>query len=51
MLDAAINAGEGSCKRSAQAFGRRHEDGSPQGQDPDSVGAWFTTAVPQAVPS
>jgi len=34
----------------ARAFGRRHEDESPQGQDPDSVGAWFTTAVPQAVP-
>lgn len=30
---------------------RKHEDGSPEGQAPDAVGAWFTTAMPQAVPS
>jgi len=30
---------------------RQHEDVSPEGQDPDAVRAWFTTAALQAVSS
>ncbi|PHN42212.1 hypothetical protein AO259_12690 [Pseudomonas sp. ICMP 564] len=31
----------------ADQEGRRHEDGSPQGQDPSIDEAWFTTAIPR----
>lgn len=31
----------------ADQEGRRHEDGSPQGQDPSIEGSWFTTAIPR----